>query len=373
MLERGAATGFVPATLLCAAVIACVCAAGASCGGAISATGGVDGGREGATVAPDGAGVVPDAAGDEPTRPSDAGVDWVSGFDGDPPTPPPPCPSPTFSPPDGTVMQTNGTVMITASGLPPGGNISYTTDGTNPGPKSPVYAGAIEISASVTFRAAAMAPGCSLSAVVVAQYTVVALDSCCPPQRPTLVPTSQSEPNDFLVAVTSSQGETVCYTEDGTQPTCNNGICTGTSQPYSAATRISINGSVTDPSTGLVTVTVIGCEAGWQDSAPLSQTYGLQAAPPALTGLDAGSPADASGFTPTIQSVTVASTNPTDLPTIHYTTDGTQPSCTTGQVTANPTTFGTGGAPSLPASGVQLLALTCKPGYLPSAVATRSW
>jgi hypothetical protein len=102
--------------------------------------------------------------------------------------------------------------------------------------------------------------------------------------------------------------------------------------------------------------------------------YTLQAAPPTLVGLAAGNQAyDATGFTPTIQSVTVASVSPPNVPMIRYTTDGTQPSCTTGLTTANPTTFNASGAPTLPQTSGQLQAITCKTGYLPSTVSSWSY
>jgi hypothetical protein len=364
---------------------AIACAAAAACGGSVAS-----GDAKDAAVD-----VVPVEAGDTGGH-GDATLDAGGGGDAretGPPAepdgwpPPPPCPAPSFAPPDGTSFVGSGTVTMTDVELPAGGSINYTIDGTNPNAKSPVYSSPIQVAQNETFRAMAMAPGCSMSSVVVASYTVSPLVPCEPPP-PAFQPSSETQPNDFAVWLSYPAGvvATMCFTLDGTSPTSNgSGACTGTSQTYDADAGISINGSVTNITTGQVSVTVLGrvqccsgddggppCEFG--EGPPFSQTYTLQAATPTLTGLDGGaSPDGSAGFTPTLQSVTVASGSPADVPTIRYATDGGQPSCTTGLVTANPTTFGTGGAPSLPSSGVQLQALTCKDGYLPSSVASWSW
>jgi hypothetical protein len=284
----------------------------------------------------------------------------------------PPCPAPTFAPVSGTTEP--GNVTISDPNLPPSGTILYTTDGTNPTPASNVYSSPIEVTQDVTFRAQAMDPGvCLPSAVVVASYTVFdGWGDGIPPV--TFVQTSQTQPNDFLVTLTDEPGATICYTLDGSTPTCLNGVCTGTSSTYSAASRVSIDGSVTDATTGQVTVTAIACEAGYGDTSFAFQQYTLQAAPPTLSGLVAGDqPYDPGGISPSLRSITRTSGSPPNAPFIAYTTDGSVPSCTTGQKIPNPTTFNTNGAPALPQANGQLAAIACKAGYLPSTVITYAY
>jgi hypothetical protein len=285
------------------------------------------------------------------------------------------CPTPTFDPPSGT--SDPGNVTISATGLPASGIIYYTTDGTNPSPSSSVYSNPIQISADTTIRAASLASGvCSLSPVAQAMYTVTPLEGGA---LGTVVfnPLSETEPNDFPVVLSASPSSaTICYTLDGTMPACSAGACSGNSKTYDAANPISINGSVTNQATGQVTVTAIACEAGAASSTSQSQTYTLQAAAPTMV-----TPAPAvnipwvpGGFTPTISSPTVASLTPADTPAIFVTVDGAAPSCAAGISIGNPSTFGSAGltAPfNANVTGNHVYqALTCKTGYLPSAVQT---
>jgi hypothetical protein len=284
----------------------------------------------------------------------------------------PVCPTPTLAPAGGADP---GNVTITDTGLPTGGFIYYTTDGTNPTVNSPVYSNPIQVSQDETIRADAIGSGCSLSAVAVGTYTVTPFDGGM--LTPVVFnPTSETQPNDFIVSLsTMPSSALICYTLDGTMPTCNTAgtMCEGTSQPYSAASRVSINGTVTDATTGQVTVTAISCEAGFNSSAPQSQIYTLQAAPPTMINPTAATniPWVPGGFTPTISSITVASIAPANAPAIWATVDGAAPTCVTGTNLTNPTTFGTGtGVTALLTGNHTYQALTCKTGYLPSAVQT---
>jgi len=88
----------------------------------------------------------------------------------------PPCPTPTFEPPAGAI-QAGSDVVISAAGLPAGGEILFTTDGTVPTRNSPPYnAGAvgIQVNADETFHAISTTMGvtCTDSAVAIAGYTI---------------------------------------------------------------------------------------------------------------------------------------------------------------------------------------------------------
>ena len=82
----------------------------------------------------------------------------------------PPTATPTFSLPAGNYTSAQS---VTVSDTTPGAVIYYTTDGTTPTAASPVYAGAISITAtSTTLEAIAIAPGDAPSTVASATYTI---------------------------------------------------------------------------------------------------------------------------------------------------------------------------------------------------------
>ncbi len=88
----------------------------------------------------------------------------------------PPCPTPTFSPPAGAIVS-GSNVVITAAGLPAGGEILFTTDRTTPTRASPVYnSGAVGVQVTIgeTFQAISTTMGatCTDSAVASASYTL---------------------------------------------------------------------------------------------------------------------------------------------------------------------------------------------------------
>jgi hypothetical protein len=88
----------------------------------------------------------------------------------------PPCPTPLFEPSAGAVPASTN-VVISAAGLPAGGEILFTTDGTVPTRNSPVYnAGAVgfQVNADEIFGAISTTMGatCTDSPVATASYTI---------------------------------------------------------------------------------------------------------------------------------------------------------------------------------------------------------
>src|SRR5579859_3309475 len=157
--------------------------------------------------------------------------------------------TPTFSPPAGTFCAPQS---VTLADTTPGATIFYTTDGTNPNAASTVYTTPITVDFPVTqIRALATAPGHVTSAVGVGTYSI---DSNPGTPAPTISPASGVQNNDFLATLSvPSAGGTLCYTLDGSTPT-GAGACTGSTLTYDAASSIRIDGTVTSPTTGQVTL-----------------------------------------------------------------------------------------------------------------------
>ncbi len=76
---------------------------------------------------------------------------------------------PTFSPPAGTYSSIQ---TVTISDGIPNSRIYYTTDGTTPGPNSPLYTGPITVSHTETLQASAEADLYAMSTVASATYTI---------------------------------------------------------------------------------------------------------------------------------------------------------------------------------------------------------
>jgi hypothetical protein len=81
----------------------------------------------------------------------------------------PPAATPTFSVAAGTYASSQ---TVTISDATAGATIHYTTNGSTPTASSPVYSGAITVSATETLNAIAVASGHSNSAVGSAAYTI---------------------------------------------------------------------------------------------------------------------------------------------------------------------------------------------------------
>jgi hypothetical protein len=293
--------------------------------------------------------------------------------------------APSFTPPGpAATVQSGQTVAINPpAGLPMGGQLFYSTSGGVPNSVTgTLYVGPIQITNPETIVAIAHDPANNFSDSLPASIvlTITLPDGGLP--IPTFNPPSESQNNDFLVSLSTTSGGTICYTLDGTVPTCSaGGVCTGTSQTYNAASRVSINGTVTNAATGDVTVTALACEAGQNSSPSAQQFYSLIVADPTMvlngnsvpTGTGVSNvpwPTGQPGLLPTVSTLTNSSIIVADNVSIWYSTTAAAPTCITGSQTANPTTFGAvGGGPILNAN-TTYQTIGCKQGYLHSNVAT---
>ncbi len=252
------------------------------------------------------------------------------------------------------------TVTLTEPTAAPGVAIYYTTDGTNPSTTSPVYpASGIQLGSTTTLRAFATAPTCASSGVTAQTYTIDLLVDSPVDQPPAINPQSSIQNNDFTVSIIAQVGATICYTLDGSNAACANGVCVGSSSQYSGVAQIPIDGAST--TMGLVTVNAVACAAGGVPSSMASQQYKLEAGAPTMINPSQGTlPYVPAGYNPTLSTATVPSLGPSMLQ-INYTTDGSTPTCVTGTALIPPATVPVG-------ADVNFQAIACKTGYLPSAV-----
>jgi len=124
-----------------------------------------------------------------------------------PETPPPTLNPPTFNPPSGAVPVGSTVTIVPPTPFPSGAVLLYTNNGTVPGPSNPqslLYSNPIQINANVTLLAVAADVGYQTSSVATGAYTVIQ------PEAGTLTPpafnpTSQTQPNDFTVALSTTR------------------------------------------------------------------------------------------------------------------------------------------------------------------------
>jgi Chitobiase/beta-hexosaminidase C-terminal domain len=202
---------------------------------------------------------------------------------------------PWFNPPAGQISENTPVVIEAAPDRPSDAFIYYTTDGTRPTHASPVYVQPLTIDGPFeTIRAMVGGVGYQDSPTVSATYTwpVPCADGGCEVSTvPTFEPSSGTQWHPITLTLSSAPltGVTICYTFDGTVPTCNTGACTGVSHTYE--NPITIDGTVTGPS-GTVRVNALECAAGYLNGIDMSQVYTLQLAPPYV----ASSNADGAGL-----------------------------------------------------------------------------
>jgi hypothetical protein len=286
-----------------------------------------------------------------------------------------PCAAPTFSPPPGTFTSS---VAVTITSSDPGAQIYYLTNGAVPTPTtgtaysvgSPVN---IATPGMTTLIAIASGPTCLVSAPTSGVYTIALPPNTCNTPAPTRA--AGQYDNDFKLGLaaapsTGCMAPTICYTLDGSAPSCSAGSCTGTSKKYDATALIAIDGTVTSSTTGQVTVKALACEAGADDGVLAGgATYTLKVGQPVLQG-PAPDPAvhlyDATNVIlhPMVSSTTSAATAFYSLDPNH------KPSCSAGTaLMALPATL-----PISANLGNQTaFVAACKPGYLASDVTAAAY
>jgi hypothetical protein len=226
-----------------------------------------------------------DAGGRDSSVPVDAsadgpgGSDAPDGSDASPDGSEPQLAAPTFAPAPGDISTGSLLSIVPPAGFPANGELFYSTNGQSPVVNGTLYTHGIDFedTGTTTLMAFARAPGFLDSPVATGVYTV--LDCCIGPVE--FNPTSETTDAPFLLQLSVTPASaTICYTLDGTTPTCDqaSAACTGGSRTYLAAQPIPIGPAVTGPG-GHVTVTATTCEANAFPSPLSSQSYTLILAP----------------------------------------------------------------------------------------------
>jgi alpha-tubulin suppressor-like RCC1 family protein len=186
----------------------------------------------------------------------------------------------------------------------PGATLRYTTNGNDPTPSDPQVTGAISITQTTTLKARAFKSGLADSVVATEVYTLTAA-------TPTFSPVTGTYANDQNVTISSvSQGVTIRYTTDGTNPTESSTQYTG---------PVLLNASKT--------LKAKAFRSGWTESGQGTAVYTMTAATPSIS--------PAGGSFGSTQNVTVTGT--TTGASLHYTLDGSSPTESSPTVTSGGT------------------------------------
>jgi pectate lyase len=241
--------------------------------------------------------------------------------------------APSFSPAPGTYT---GTQYVAMSSPTFGATIVYTTDGSAPScvkEHGTIYSAPVAIAADTTLRAMACALLRAESVITKGDYKIRAPETVA-------TPAFSPAPGTYIaaqsVSITSATADaTLRYTSDGTPATCAAGTV------YTGPIDVSQS----------TTLSAIGCAAGKIDSAVANAAYVITppAAPPVFE--------PAAGSYTTEQHVSLASA--TAGANFRYTTDGSEPTCSTG------TSYGD---PVVIANSLTLKAVACAAGHSDSLV-----
>lgn len=217
--------------------------------------------------------------------------------------------APLISPAGGTFSAAQS---VTIADGTPGAIIYYTVDGSTPTSNSTVYSSPITVSANATISAIAIASGVS-STVTTAAFVINVPVAAAP----TFSPGGGTYSSAQQVSLSSAtQGATIYYTVDNSNPTTSSTKYTGT--PISISTT--------------QTIKAIAVASGYSASSVASATYTISntVAPPIFS--------PAGGTYTSAQQVSLSST--TQGATIYYTVDNSNPTTSSTKYTGTPINVG---------------------------------
>ena len=254
--------------------------------------------------------------------------------------------TPTFSPANGSVLSTDSLAISSATS---GASIHYTTDGSEPTSSSSRYTSPVSFATigtgSRTIKAIAVRTGYANSAIAETSFTVsypnTVLSPAFSPANGNVVHT------DSLVISSATSGASIHYTTDGSEPTSS-------SSRYTSPVSFGALG------TGSRTIKAIALKAGYNDSEITSTSFSVSLASVATPTL---SPAN--GNVLSTDSLAISSSTPGA--SIHYTTDGSEPTSLSSRYTS-PVSFATIGTGSR-----TIKAIAVRTGYVDSAIAETSF
>lgn len=215
--------------------------------------------------------------------------------------------APVFTPAEGSYADAQNVTITSATA---GATIHYTVNGDEPTTTTGiVYTGPVALSAATTLKAIAFTPGFADSFITAGEYLIQA-------GPPSFSPVEGNYANGVNVTITTdTPGATIHYTTDGNDPTSTSGTV------YSGPVPISSN----------TTLKAIAFKAGIPDSVVFVADYTFQAGLPVFSPLG--------GTYGNTQNVTI--TSPTAGATIRYTTDGNDPTPTSGTIYSGPVEIAT--------------------------------
>jgi len=228
---------------------------------------------------------------------------------------------------------------VTLSSATAASIIYYTTNGSNPSCQTPIngtlYSTPVIIAATSTLKAVACALDYLDSSISTFDYTITGILD--PPAFSLSSATNYTtSPQTVFISSAQSSIASYYYTLNGTAPSC---LVGGGSTLYTLA-GIQLTGSTT--------LNAIACNVNWLDSSVSTASYTFQTPNPQFSL--------AAGTYTTAQNISITDAQPSA--SIHYTTDGTAPTCTSAPFTG----------PILVSTSTTIKAIACNAGWNSSGI-----